>query len=295
MNTLDLWYFRLDIDDLLATIAREMKQKDAKAYERAQANVAKGRTKDSTKAFGKLTEVVDGELRIIGDPPLIVPIEDVHAEHAHQIEEFLRGIIRSYRRTLAGDRRKLLERFRYVHAARKVVGVGSVGTRAWVVLFTGRDDQDPFFLQVKEAEASVLETFAGRSQYATHGQRVVEGQRLMQAASDIFLGYERITAPDGTVRDFYMRQLWDWKASADIESMGLDALAIYAQICGWTLARAHARSGDRIAIAAYLGKSPTFERAIADFAATYADQNDHDHQALLEAITDGRLDAQTGI
>ena len=220
----------IDIDDLLATRrAGEPDAKDAKAEKRLEANVAKGRTKDSMKAFGKLTEVVDGELRIVGDPPLIVPIEDVHAEHVDQMEEFLRGVIRSYRRTLAGDRRKLLERFRYVHAARKVVGVGSVGTRAWICLMLGRDDQDPLFLQFKEAQPSVLEPFLGRSEYANSGQRVVEGQRLTQAASDIMLGWIKVDAPDGVKRDFYVRQLWDAKMSALVEFMEPRAMGVYAQ------------------------------------------------------------------
>ena len=219
-----------------------------------KANVAKGRTKDSIKAFGKLTEEVDGELRIVGDPPLIVPIEEVHAEHVHQIEEFLRGVVRSYRRTLAGDRRKLLERFRYVHAARKVVGVGSVGTRAWICLMLGRDDQDPLFLQFKEAQPSVLEPFLGHSEFANSGQRVVEGQRLTQAASDIMLGWIKVDAPDGVKRDFYVRQLWDAKTSALVDVMEPRTMTLYARACGTELARAHTRAGDGIAIASYLGQ-----------------------------------------
>ena len=234
----------IDVDDLLARVSRELKQKDAKADKRLEANVAKGRTKDSMKAFGKLTEVVDGELRIVGDPPLIVPIEDVHAEHVDQIEEFLRGVIRSYRRTLAGDRRKLLERFRYVHAARKVVGVGSVGTRAWICLMLGRDDEDPLFLQFKEAQPSVLEPFLGRSEFANSGQRVVEGQRLTQAASDIMLGWIKVDAPDGVKRDFYVRQLWDAKMSALVEFMEPRAMVAYARACG-TRARPRPRARRR--------------------------------------------------
>ena len=295
MNTLDLWYSRLDVEDLLETVSREMKQKDAKAYERAQANVAKGRTKDSVKAFGKLTEVVDGELRIVGDPPLIVPIEDVHAEHVDQIEEFLRGIIRSYRRTLAGDRRKLLERFRYVHAARKVVGVGSVGTRAWICLMLGRDDQDPLFLQFKEAQPSVLEPFLGRSEFANSGQRVVEGQRLTQAASDIMLGWIKVDAPDGVKRDFYVRQLWDAKTSALVDVMEPRTMAAYARACGTELGRAHVRAGDGIAIASYLGNGDTFDRALARFAESYADQNERDYAALKTAVEVGRVHAEFGL
>jgi len=196
---------------------------------------------------------------------------------------------------LQGDRKHLLEDFRFVHLARKVVGVGSVGTRAWIALLLGRDGQDPLFLQAKEAQASVLEPFVGKSRYANHGQRVVEGQRLMQAASDIFLGWNRLTGIDGVVRDFYVRQLRDWKGSADIDNMAANGMEVYARICGATLARAHARSGDRIAIASYLGTSDTFDRAIADFATAYADQNERDHQALVDAVGSGRLIAQTGV
>jgi uncharacterized protein (DUF2252 family) len=196
---------------------------------------------------------------------------------------------------LSDDRRRLLDTYRYAHVARKVVGVGSVGTRAWVVVFIGRDHRDALILQVKEAEASVLEEFTQPSQFANHGRRVVEGQRLMQAASDILLGYQHIPWVDGVTRDYYMRQLWDWKASADIDSMTPDALGVYAHMCGWTLARAHARSGDRVAIGAYLGAAATFDEAIADFAAVYADQNRRDHQALVDAIEAGRIRAETGI
>ena len=295
MNTLALWYARIDVDELLATVSQELKQKDAKAYERAKANIAKGRTKDSVKAFGKLTEEVDGELRIVGDPPLIVPIEEVHAEHAHLIEEFLRGVVRSYRRTLAGDRRKLLERFRYVHAARKVVGVGSVGTRAWICLMLGRDGDDPLFLQFKEAQPSVLEPFLGHSEFANSGQRVVEGQRLTQAASDIMLGWIKVDAPDGVKRDFYVRQLWDAKTSALVDVMEPRTMIAYARACGTELARAHTRAGDGIAIASYLGQSDTFDRAIARFAETYADQNERDYAALKSAVDTGRVGAEFGL
>jgi hypothetical protein len=295
MKNLDLWYSRLDVDELLEGLRQQMKAKDAKVFERAQANVAKGRTKDSIKAFGKLTEVVDDELRIIGDPPLIVPIEEVHAGSAHLIEEFLRGVIRSYRRTLAGDRRKLLERFRYVHAARKVVGVGSVGTRAWICLMLGRDDDDPLFLQFKEAQQSVLEPFLGHSEFGNSGQRVVEGQRLTQAASDIMLGWIKVDAPDGVKRDFYVRQLWDAKTSALVDVMEPRTMSTYARLCATELARAHTRAGDGIAIASYLGRSDTFDRAMARFAETYADQNERDYTALKNAVDLGRVGAEFGL
>ncbi len=292
-SNLDIWYARLDIDQVVAQHGQDVGRA---TMARLQKNIGKAKSKDRLKAAGKLTQVVDGRLEFIADPPLLVPIEDVFSDQeSDAIDTTIRGVLQGYRETLNTDRRILLDSYEYVRVARKVVGVGSVGTRAWVVLFTGRDEQDPFFLQVKEAQASVLEAFTGESEFATHGQRVVEGQRLMQAAGDIFLGHHRVTAPDGQVRDFYMRQLWDWKASADIESMAPDALAVYAKICGWTLARGHARSGDRVAIAAYLGNSDTFDRAIADFAEAYAEQNTRDHQALVDAIASGRIKAQTGI
>ena len=212
-----------------------------------------------------------------------------------RLDDMFHGVIRSYRRSLTGDRRHLLERYRYVHAAQKVVGVGSVGTRAWIVLMLGRDESDPLFLQLKEAEASVLEPFLGKSRYENHGQRVVEGQRLMQSASDIMLGWIRLKAFDNVTRDFYVRQLWDHKASALVEVMEPRAMGFYAQVCGWTLARAHARSGDAIAISAYLGKSDAFDRALAAFAEAYADQNERDYKALQEAVTSGRIVAETGL
>jgi uncharacterized protein (DUF2252 family) len=270
---------------------------DKKQVKVTEANIAKARTRDSMQAFSKLTREVDGDRRIVGDPPVIVPIEDLLAAGTdrEETEGSIRSLLRTYRRTLETDRKHLLEQFRYVHMARKVVGVGSVGTRAWIVLMLGRDGQDPLFLQAKEAQESVLERFLGRSEYPNHGQRVVAGQRLMQAASDIFLGWQRVTGLDGQVRDFYIRQLRDWKGSADVDNMLAPVMRLYAKVCGATLARAHARSGDRIAIASYLGKSDAFDRAIADFSSTYADQNERDYQALLEAVNSGRLTAQAGL
>jgi uncharacterized protein (DUF2252 family) len=295
MRNLDLWYSRIDVEDLMARVRQEATSKDAKAEKRMEANVAKGRAKDSIKAFAKLTTVVDGEPRITGDPPLIVPIEDVAGDQADRLHEFLHDVIRSYRRTLAGDRRKLLERFRYVHAARKVVGVGSVGTRAWICLMLGRDDADPLFLQFKEAQKSVLEPFLGRSEFANSGQRVVEGQRLTQAASDIMLGWIKIEGVDGVKRDFYIRQLWDSKLSALVESMQPRAMGMYARACGSELARAHARAGDGVAIASYLGAGDTFDRALATFAEAYADQNERDYAALKTAVEVGRVRAEHGL
>ena len=295
MRNLELWYSHLPVEQAFQTFARGV---DTKRLKRLEADVAKARTKDSMHAFEKLTGVVDGEPRIISDPPLIVPIDELlpsEMDHDAVMEEF-RTIIRSYRRTLATDRRHLLEQFRFVDLARKVVGVGSVGTRAWIALFLGSDDQDPLFLQIKEAQPSVLEQFTGKSEYSNCGQRVVAGQRLMQAASDIFLGWQHIAAGlDGQPRDFYLRQLKDWKASFAIEAAVPAGASAYGKACGWTLARGHARSGDRIAIAAYLGKSDAFDQAIASFAETYADQNQRDYEALQDAINTGRVKAETGL
>jgi uncharacterized protein (DUF2252 family) len=294
MGNLDVWYAHIEIGALIERVRGDVGKKQLK---NAEANVAKARTKDSMQAFSKLTAEVDGEPRITGDPPLIVPIEDLLLPDAarDQIAASMRELIRSYRRTLETDRRHLLEEFRYVHIARKVVGVGSVGTRAWILLMLGRDDRDALFLQAKEAESSVLERFVGKSAYSNHGQRVVAGQRLMQAASDIFLGWQRVTGIDGKVRDFYIRQLRDWKGSADVDTMTARAMTAYSRMCGATLARAHARSGDRVAIASYLGKSEAFDNAIADFSSAYADQNERDYQALVEAVSSGRLVAETGL
>jgi len=293
MRNVDVWYTRLDVGGIVAQLGTGASRKQIKRF---QSNVASMRTKDSMRALSKLCQTVDGELRIVGSPPLVTPIEDVlpGAEQEH-LEDVVRRMIREYRHTLPHDRRKLLESYRYVHAARKVVGVGSVGARAWVLLLVGRDNNDPLFLQFKEAQASVLEPFLGRSQYAQHGQRVVEGQRMMQAAPDVMLGWERIAAIDGETKDFYIRQLWDAKGSAEVELMDESALAAYGRVCGWTLARAHARSGDRIAIANYLGRGDAFDRAMASFAETYADQNERDYCALQEAVASGRVAAELGV
>jgi uncharacterized protein (DUF2252 family) len=256
---------------------------------------AKARTRDSMQELAKLTRIVDGRLRIIADPPLLVPLADLLPAHADQaaFAAHFKDLLGKYRRTLETDRRFLLETFEFADGARKVVGVGSVGTRCWIVLMLGRDESDPLFLQVKEAEASVLSRFVGAGKHNNQGQRVVAGQRLMQAASDIFLGWQRTEAGlDGQQRDFYVRQLRDWKFSAPIETMVPHGMRLYGQLCGWTLARAHARSGDRIAIAAYLGSSDVFDQAITRFAAAYADQNERDHKALVDAVAAGRIIAE---
>jgi uncharacterized protein (DUF2252 family) len=292
MRTIDVWYERLSIDALNQYRDR-VKRKDAKRYDK---NVAKAESKNSLRAFAKLTHTVDGELRIISDPPLITPVEEVFkGAKAKELLDTLLALLAQYRKTLDGEVRHLAEGYRYVHAARKVVGVGSVGTRAWIVLLLGRDSDDPLFLQVKEAEKSVLESAAGKSRFKQQGRRVVEGQRLMQAASDIFLGWLSGTGPEGKTRDFYVRQLWDGKGSAQIESMTPDTMGVYGRLCGWTLAHAHARSGDRIAIASYLGKGHKFDRAMGDFAEAYGEQNASDFAEFEAAVKKGSLKAVTGL
>ena len=291
MRNIHVWYARLDVEsirDQLGTSGKQMK--------RLQSTVAGAQTKDSMRALNKLCRTVDGELRIVGRPPLVTPIEDVlPGTEQEELEDVVRRMIGTYRLTLPRDRRELLESYRYVHAARKVVGVGSVGARTWILLMIGRDGGDPLFLQFKEAQASVLEPFLGKSEFEQHGQRVVEGQRMMQAAPDVMLGWERIITIDGVERDFYIRQLWDSKGSAEVDEMDPAELEAYGRVCGWTLARAHARSGDRIAIAAYLGRGEAFDRAMATFAETYADQNERDYRALEAAVTSGRVAAEVGV
>ena len=293
MRQLDIWYSRIHTEEIMRRAVAVGTHKQVK---RAQRNVAKARAKDSLRAFGKLTEMVNGETRIVSDPPVIVPLHELAPADRHaEVDEAVRALIRSYRSTLTDDRRHLLERFRYVDGARKVVGVGSVGTRAWIMLLLGRDDEDPLFLQIKEAEASVLEPFLGKSEFRNHGQRVVEGQRLTQAANDIMLGWLRTSGiEDDVKRDYYVRQLWDGKGSALVESMNVRALAVYAELCGQTLARAHARSGDPVAIASYLGRGDSFDRALARFAEVYADQNERDYAAVRAAVDSGRITADSG-
>ena len=289
MHNLEVWYARLDLDAALA----EIEEEDPGELDRVRKAAAKARAKDSLRALEKLTERVDGELRFRSEPPILVPGQELMPDggDAGELEELLAKVLVDYRETLAADRQHLLDRYRFRQIARKVVGVGSVGTRAWVVLLTGDDDEDPLFLQAKEAQESVMEPYVGASRYRSHGRRVVEGQRLMQAASDIFLGWCPAVGLDGEQRHLYVRQLWDWKRSAEIERLTERGYEVYAKMCGWTLARAHARSGDRVAIAAYLGSSDTFDRAIAAFSESYADQNERDHAALLAAIDSGRIEA----
>jgi uncharacterized protein (DUF2252 family) len=335
MRTMDIWYAHLDEDELMAGIraavagtarqekaakkaeqadkrakapkkaeqraARQEKvdrqqEKEAKtARKRAEKTIAKAHTRDSLQALSKLGELVNGKYQIVSQPPIVVPLRDLYAAYKlspNEISKALHEQFRAYRATLQDDRRRLLERFEFVDMARKVVGVGSVGTRAFIVLLQGRDAQDPLFLQVKEATASVLEPYVRKSRYRQHGERVVQGQRLMQAASDIYLGW---TKGLDVRRNFYWRQLRDMKGSALVEAMVPLGLTYYAQICGWTLARAHARSGDPVAIAEYLGGSEAFDKAITDFSERYADQNEQDYTEFVNAVKSGRLEAVEGV
>jgi uncharacterized protein (DUF2252 family) len=290
---IDVWYERVDLE-ALEQYRSQVSRKVARNFDKAR---AKAESKNSLRALGKLTREDDGELRIISDPPLIVPIEElVSKPKLKAVQAGLADLVDQYRGTLSPDVRNLADRYRYVHVAHKVVGVGSVGTRCWVVLLLGRDSDDPLFLQVKEAGPSVLAPFTSGGRYKHQGRRVVEGQRLMQAASDIFLGWlTNEQGLDGGRRDFYVRQLWDGKGSAQIETMTPLTMGLYAQLCGATLARAHARSGDAIAIASYLGAGDKFDRAMSDFAEAYADQNERDYEAFSAAAQSGRVAVETDL
>jgi uncharacterized protein (DUF2252 family) len=293
MKNLEVFYARIDAQELASRLQDQLSKE---ARKRLEKTITKAQTSDSMKAFAKLTREVDGEPRIISQPPLIEPLDELlPAEEAAAFTANMRELLRAYRATLETDRREALENFRIVDIARKVVGVGSVGTRAWIMLLLGRDSDDPLFLQFKEAQASVLEEFTQPSTYDQHGHRVVAGQRLMQAAGDPFLGWQQFTGVDGVTRDFYARQLKDWKGSFEATSdTKVEGALLYGRTCGWTLARAHARSGDRVAIAAYLGRSDAFDRAIAEFSEAYADQNERDYAALEQAAKDGRITVQSG-
>ncbi|MEX5635218.1 DUF2252 domain-containing protein [Parafrankia sp. FMc2] len=287
MTNLDVWYAHVDVDELTTRFAEVLGRRQSRRLSRA---TARARSRDQLKAFAKLTEVVDGARRFVSDPPLLVPVgEMLDGGERDLMMGWLGSVVDRYSSTLSTDRRSLLAQYRLVDVARKVVGVGSVGTRCWVALLLGRDDGDPLLLQVKEAGTSVLAEHLPGSAYDNQGERVVAGQRLMQATSDIFLGWQRVEGLDGRRRDFYLRQLQDWKGVAVTENMVPEGMALFGRLCAGTLARAHARSGDRIAIAAYLGTGGAFDRAVAQFAEAYADQNEADHAALAAAARTGRV------
>jgi uncharacterized protein (DUF2252 family) len=290
---IDVWYERLTASELVDRFGGTLKGRGRIEFARPFANA---RRKTSLRAVKKLTERAEGQLRFSHVPPLLVPIRElVGPVDAREQSAFVQKVLDEYAQSLDADRQYLFRTHRFVDMARKVVGVGSVGTRAWVFLLVGRDGQDPLVLQAKEAQPSVLEPHLGASEFANHGERVVRGQRISQAASDIFLGWQRSVGLDGKEHDFYVRQLWDWKASAELSTLSEAGLHAYTRACGWSLARAHARSGDRLAIAAYLGGGPTFDRAIARFATVYADQNELDHRRLAEAVAAGEVAAVTGV
>jgi uncharacterized protein (DUF2252 family) len=295
MGDLDVWYARLDIDEAVAQWQQDAKKAERRRLEK---NLDKARNKGSLRALAKLTETVDGHVRIADRPPLLVPIDKLAEREGRdpaEIAKLIGGLLDEYRATLDDQAAVLAGRYRYVDAAHKVVGVGSVGTRAWIALLFGRDEQDPLFLQMKEAGPSVLEPFAGSSKFDNHGHRVVAGQRLTQAAGDVLLGWLSVEGLDGKKRDFYVRQLWDGKGSAEVETMSAATMATYAGLCGWSLARAHARTGDRRAIAAYLGHGDKFDHAIAAFSEAYADQNQADYQVVIDAERAGTLKVESGV
>ena len=290
---LDVWYDRLTASELVERFGGQLGAKGRILFEKP---FAKARGKTSHRAARKLTERAHGKLRFRSVPPLLVPIRDLlEPDDARNEAGYIRQLLDQYAAGLDPDRRYLFGSYRFVDMARKVVGVGSVGTRAWIFLFVGRGGKDPLVLQAKEAQASVLEPYLGASEFATHGERVVRGQRISHAATDIFLSWQRSEGLDGRQHDFYVRQLWDWKASIDLSTMTRSGLHAYTRACGWSLARSHARSGDRLAIAAYLGAGSRFDRAIARFASAYADQNERDHRRLADAVADGEIAAEHGV
>jgi uncharacterized protein (DUF2252 family) len=292
-DPLEVWYSNADLARIQALADGSLRARQRKTLAR---NIAKAQTRDNLGALARFATVQDGEPRLKAEPPLVVPVRDMLGDGAEAGEtvEQLRRLLSDYRDTLGPERRPLLDRYRLVDMARKVVGVGSVGTRSWMLLMID-DDGHPLFLQAKEAGPSVLERFVGASEYDNGGQRVVVGQRLMQAVSDIFLGWVRVTGFDGRTRDFYLRQLRDWKGSAEVETMVPEGMSLYGELCGWTLARAHARTGDPVAVSAYLGRGSSFDVAVGEFAESYADQNERDHQSLLDAIASGRISAEAGV
>src|SRR6266851_3968158 len=293
MPTIDVWYSHIDLDDVLSQVKRQLQPAE---YKRLTQDLAQARNRDNEHTFSKLTHIGDGAPRIVSDPPLVVPLSELYSKlEANRVLRILAEVKRGYLATLSNDRRQLLAGYQLIEGARKVVGIGSVGTRTWIMLLVGKDDSDHLVLQAKETERSVLEQFVGPSEFRYHGERVVSGQRLMQATTDIFLGWNRIRELDGKERDYYVRQLRDWKWSPDFTVLSAAALKVWGRLCGWTLARGHARSGDCIAISAYLGQSDRFDRAMVSFAEAYADQNEQDYAAFQKALKDKRIAAVAGI
>ncbi|WP_394249589.1 DUF2252 domain-containing protein [Arthrobacter pityocampae] len=290
MSPLETWYASLDVESMLPDIRKNL---GGHAVQQTEHEISRAMGKDSARAARKLTEVVDGRPRIVRDPPLVVPLHELLPDlEARKLEEGIRGVIADYRQTLAPDRQVLLDRYELQDVARKVVGVGSVGTLSWIVLLLGREHADPLVLQLKQAEASALEAHLVPSRYPNHGERVVQGQRLIQASSDILLGWLRTEGLDGVERDFYVRQLWDWKSSANLTTISATGLTAHSRLCAWTLARAHARTGDPTAIASYLGSGAAFDHALAVFAAVYADQNQRDYDEFVRSLGDGPAGAR---
>ncbi len=293
MPTVDVWYFHVDVDDLLLQVRPEM---PPRVYKQLTQDLTRARTRDSAQVFSKLTRLVDGNQRIVSEPPVTVPVFELYPKlEAERIQRSLLDVVSGYRSTLPNDRQHLLDGYRFIELARKVVGVGSVGSGSWILLFIGRDVSDPLILQAKEAEESVLEAFVGSSEYRNHGERVVSGQRLMQAGSDIFLGWQRVQGPDGKEHDYYVRQFRDWKWTPDLSRLPVSAMKLWGRLCAGTLAHGHARSGDCIAVAAYLGQSDAFDHAMASFAEAYADQSESDYELFREAVKSGRIAAVTGV
>jgi uncharacterized protein (DUF2252 family) len=288
LDELHVWYAGLEVEQVLEALRDDM---DERARRRSRAAVDKALRRDNANAFRALTTGDDGEVRFASRPPLLVPLREL--AEAAEIDGAVRQLLSGYAESLQSDRRHLLRQFRVVDVARKVVGVGSVGTRAYVVLLLARA-RDPLVLQVKEAGASVLEPYVDPLPPMSAGERVVTGQRLVQSTSDAFLGWSRAGTARGGEHDFVVRQLRDGKGGTDPLGMRPRQLTLYARLCSWTLARAHARSGDRIAIAAYLGKKDVFERAVSEFAEAYAARAVADHALLVEAVGTGRVPAAQG-
>ena len=287
---LDTWYTHIDLEDRLDELEKSTKARPSRTLHGA---ISKAKAKDSRKAADRLTYVDNGRLRFRSDPPELVQINDLPG---YDDVDALRGrldmLLDTYRDSLYADRRHVLDQYHFEDIARKVVGVGSVGTRCWVGAFVGRDLSDPLILQMKEAVASVLAPYVGNAPYPTHGERVVQGQKLVQSTADILLGWAQFIASDGRPRDYYVRQLWNGKGSINLDTLHADSLSNLGALCAWCLAHAHARSGDSVAIGAYLGQGEEFDDALVAFSAAYADQNEDDFALFTRLIKSGELPSE---